>query len=174
MSTKVGIIGAGGMLQYHAAGFRAAGADIVAICDVNETAAKSAASNLNVEHVFSDVADMLQNLSDLDAVSVITPNRFHKPLAIQLLEAGKHVFCEKPPGRNLEDIERMRDAEAANPGTKLMFGFNHRFHPGVMRAKSIIDSGRMGRIVALRGLYGKSGGKNFAQSWRACQEVASY
>ena len=92
MSTKVGIIGAGGMLQYHAAGFRAAGADIVAICDVNETAAKSAASDLNVEHVFSDVAEMLQNLSDLDAVSVITPNRFHKPLAIQLLEAGKHVF----------------------------------------------------------------------------------
>ena len=47
-----------------------------------------------------------------------------------------------------------------------MFGFNHRFHPGVMRAKAIVDSGRLGKVVALRGLYGKSGGKNFPQSWR--------
>jgi len=47
-----------------------------------------------------------------------------------------------------------------------MFGFNHRYHPGVMRAKSIVESGRLGKIIALRGLYGKSGGKNFAHSWR--------
>jgi predicted dehydrogenase len=60
----------------------------------------------------------------------------------------------------------MQDAEKANPGTKLMFGFNHRYHPGVLRAKSIVDSGRMGKIVALRGLYGKSGGKDFKNSWR--------
>ena len=60
----------------------------------------------------------------------------------------------------------MQEAERKNPGTKLMFGFNHRYHPGVMRAKSIVDSGRLGKIISMRGLYGKSGGKNFAHSWR--------
>ena len=60
----------------------------------------------------------------------------------------------------------MQAFEKKNPGTKLMFGFNHRYHPGVMRAKSIVDSGRMGKIIVMRGVYGKSGGKNFSQSWR--------
>ena len=80
-------------------------------------------------------------------------------LSIECLERGKHVFCEKPPGRTLQDIERIREAERQNPSAKLMFGFVHRFHPGVMRAKSIADSGRLGKIVALHGLYGKSGGE---------------
>ena len=104
--------------------------------------------------------------SDVDTVFICTPNHLIPDLTVQCLERGKHVFCEKPPGRTLEDINRMRKAEAANPGVKLMFGFNHRFHPGVMRAKSIVDSERMGKVVALRGLYGKSGGKNYGQSWR--------
>ena len=104
--------------------------------------------------------------SDVEAVFVCTPNHLIPELTIKCLERGKHVFCEKPPGRTLEDIERMREMEQQNPGTKLMFGFNHRYHPGVLRTKSIVDSGRMGKIITLRGLYGKSGGKNFAKSWR--------
>lgn len=104
--------------------------------------------------------------SDAQAVFVCTPNHLIPDLAVQCLERGKHVFCEKPPGRTLEDIEHILKAEQQNHGTKLMFGFNHRYHPGVMRAKSIVDSGRLGKIVTLRGLYGKSGGKNFALSWR--------
>jgi len=104
--------------------------------------------------------------SDIQAVFVCTPNHLIPDLTVQCLERGKHVFCEKPPGRTLKDIERIREAEQKNPATKLMFGFNHRYHPGVMRAKSIVESGRLGKIIALRGLYGKSGGKNFAHSWR--------
>ena len=71
--------------------------ELIAICDMNETAAKSAAAEYEVPYVFSDSAKMLSELSDLDAISIITPNRTHRPLAIQALEAGKHVFCEKPP-----------------------------------------------------------------------------
>ena len=97
MSKKIGIIGAGGMLQYHAAGFRAGGADLLAICDMNEQAAQVAAKEYDVPHVFSDSAKMLSELSELDAISIITPNRTHRPLAIQALEAGKHVFCENLP-----------------------------------------------------------------------------
>ena len=135
-------------------------AEITLIC---ETDTRKIISTPNYE-VVSDPSKVIE--SDVDAVFICTPNHLIPELTVQCLQRGKHVFCEKPPGRTLEDIERMRDAEVANIGTKLMFGFNHRFHPSVMRAKSIIDSGRMGKVVALRGLYGKSGGKNYDQSWR--------
>jgi predicted dehydrogenase len=104
--------------------------------------------------------------SDVEAVFICTPNYLIPGLTVQCIKRGKHVFCEKPPGRTIGDIKRMQDAEKENPDVKLMFGFNHRYHPGVLRAKSIVDSGKLGKIVALRGLYGKSGGKNFPDSWR--------
>ena len=57
-------------------------------------------------------------------------------------------------------------AEKRNPSCKLMFGFNHRYHPGILKAKSIVDSGELGNVLNMRGLYGKSGGINFKESWR--------
>ena len=110
--------------------------------------------------------------SDVDIVFICTPNHLIPDLAIRCLEKSKHVFCEKPPGRYLSDIERMIDAERNNKGAKLMFGFNHRYHPGIMKAKAFVDSGRMGPVIALRGLYGKSGGKDFSKSWRNDLEVS--
>lgn len=110
--------------------------------------------------------------SNVDIVFICTPNHLIPGLAIKCLEQGKHVFCEKPPGRYLSDIESMMAAEKKGEGVKLMFGFNHRYHPGVMKAKAFVDSGKMGRVIALRGLYGKSGGKDFHKSWRNDFEVS--
>ena len=104
--------------------------------------------------------------SDVDIVFICTPNYLIPDLAIKCLNKKKHVFCEKPPGRNLKDIILMREAESANKDTKLMFGFNHRFHPAILKAKSIVKSNRLGKILAMRGLYGKSGGVDFSNSWR--------
>ncbi len=105
-----------------------------------------------------------------DIVFVCTPNVYAPACCIAALDRGMHVFCEKPPGRNVEDIINIRKSE--KPGLKLMFGFNHRWHPGIIKAKVIIDSGRMGRIVNIRGLYGKSGGVKFKQSWRNDKNVS--
>ena len=85
MSTKVAIIGAGGMAQYHIDGFRQAGAEIVAIADLNEEAAKATAQEHGVGQTFGSVEAMFDALPDLDAVSIIVPNKFHAPLAIQAL-----------------------------------------------------------------------------------------
>ena len=106
MSTKVAIIGAGGMLQYHAGGFKQAGATIVALADMNEAAAATAAQEWEIPNVYNDVETMLAE-SDADAVSIIVPNKFHASLAIQCLNAGKHVFCEKPPALNAGEVELM-------------------------------------------------------------------
>ncbi len=91
MATKVGVIGAGGMLQYHAAGFRQAGADIMAVADLAPGAAAKAAEKWGIAEAFQSVDAMLAECKDLDAVSIIVPNKFHTPLALQCLKAGKPV-----------------------------------------------------------------------------------
>lgn len=110
--------------------------------------------------------------SDVDLVFVCTPNNLIPPLTIEAMKRGKHVFCEKPPGRCLQDIVDIQAQEKKSPGVKLMFGFNHRYHPGILRAKSLIASGRLGEVLWIRGLYGKSGGKSFRDSWRNDQTIS--
>lgn len=114
--------------------------------------------------LFPDYQSMLAEKPDV--VFVCTPNNLTPDVTVAALQAGCHVFCEKPPGRTLADIERIRAAEAASNGRRLIFGFNHRHHPGITDAKALCDSGSMGRILTLRGVYGKSGGDGFERSWR--------
>ena len=133
------------MLQYHAAGFRAGGADLIAICDMNEVAAKSAAEKYQVPHVFSDSAKMLGELTVLDAIIIITPHRTHCPLAIQVLEAGKHVFCEKPPALNATEVNEMKLA-SEKAGKTLMFNFNNRARPESYALRRYIEAGEVGQI----------------------------
>ncbi len=144
MSIKVGIIGAGGMLRYHAAGFRAAGAEIVGVADANIDAAKRAAEREKIGASFGNTADLLK-LPGLDAVSIIVPNKFHAPLALQALKAGKHVFCEKPPAMNAREAAAM--AAAAKSAKKtLMFNFNNRARPESYAMMDYVSQGSIGRI----------------------------
>jgi len=101
-----------------------------------------------------------------DIVFVCTPNHLIPEFCVQALEAGCHVFCEKPPGRNPEDVQKMIAAEKKAKNRKLMFGFNHRHHPAVQEAQAICLARELGSILWMRGIYGKSGGKGFESSWR--------
>ncbi len=144
MAIKVAVIGAGGMLEHHAAGFEKAGAELVAIADVNARAAKKAAKQWNIPHTFDNVDDLLAN-SDADAVSIIVPNKFHAPLSIQCLAAGKHVFCEKPPALNALEVEQMIAAAAA-ADKHLVFNFNNRARPESYAIMDLIADGTIGTI----------------------------
>ena len=128
MATKVGVIGAGGMLQYHAAGFKQAGAEIIAVADPAPGAAKKAAEKHGIKHSYESVEAMLAAHKELDAVSVIVPNKFHASLAIQCLEAGKHVFCEKPPALSAPEVLEIITASKKS-GKHVMFNFNNRARP---------------------------------------------
>lgn len=110
--------------------------------------------------------------SDIDAVVVSTSNDRVSDLVVASLSAGKHVFSEKPPGRNLAELQAMIDAEHAHPELKLMFGFNHRHHESMLRAKELIDSGEYGDLLWMRGRYGKSVDEDFFSTWRADKEAA--
>jgi predicted dehydrogenase len=145
MSTKIAIIGAGGMAAYHAKGFREAGAEIVALCDVSQAAADKAAAKHGIGKVYTDVATLLRDEKDLDAVSVIVPNKFHAPLALQALKAGKHVFCEKPPALSAKEMAGMQ-AAAAKAKKTLMFNFNNRARPESYAMMEYIKAGTVGTI----------------------------
>jgi len=110
--------------------------------------------------------------SDVDAVFVCTPNRFSPDVVVAALDAGKHVFCEKPPGRTMDDIERIRAAERSHPGLTLKFGFNHRYHYGIQEAKKIVDSGDYGKILWIRGIYGKGESSAQGDEWRNDPAIA--
>ena len=104
---------------------------------------------------FSSHEQLLRSVP-LDALFVCLPNDVAPEVTVAGLVSDLHVFCEKPPGRTVEDIERVREVEAARPGLKLKYGFNHRYHQSVIDALDTVDRGSLGRVLNLRGVYGKS------------------
>jgi predicted dehydrogenase len=137
--------------------------ELAGICDPN---LKKEHSGVACPH-YEDYRKAIRETGP-DIVFVCSPNLYSPDICVYALGQGCHVFCEKPPGRNLEDIQRILDAERKHPELKVMFGFNHRHHPAILESKAIVDARRMGRIMWLRGLYGKSGGtgRHFEKSWR--------
>ena len=140
---------------------------VLAVCD------QSFPSNGNSDGVgyFKSVDDLLAQ--NLDILFVCLTNDVAPKVAIAGLQKGCHVFCEKPPGRDVEDILRVIDCETKHPSAKLMYGFNHRYHESVQDALGLVNSGALGRIISLRGVYGKSKIVTFDQpDWRTKREIA--
>jgi len=113
---------------------------------------------------YSQYLDLLSE--NLDLLFVSLPNYIAPEMTIAGLRKGLHVFCEKPPGRDIDDIVQVIRTERQCPGLKLKYGFNHRYHDSVQDALEIITSGSFGRVINLRGVYGKSKIINFKTDWR--------
>jgi predicted dehydrogenase len=110
--------------------------------------------------------DEIINNGNIDAVFICTPNYLNQDLTVKALKAGKHVFCEKPPALSAEGVKEIRDIEKLSK-KKLMYGFNHRHHASVIKIKEIVDSKKLGRILWMRGRYGKEVNDDFFDGWRA-------
>jgi len=161
MIYKVGIIGYGKMGKLrHRIIATYPDLRVTAICDVEEHAEAPGKDIC----FFTDYRQLLK--ADLDIVFVCTPNSISPAIVVAALQGKKHVFCEKPPGRTRDDVQAMIRAEKSNPGLKLKFGFNHRYHEIIKETKSIIDSGVLGDILWMRGVYGKAGSQTFEKEWR--------
>jgi predicted dehydrogenase len=163
----VGIIGLGKMGQIRAREIKAHPETTLVRGADPDTAMFAAFPGIELSRRFEDVID-----SDVDLVFVCTPNHLTAKAIILALDAGKHVFSEKPPGRTVEEVAAIVEAERRNPALKLKFGFNHRYHAGIREAKRIVESGRLGKPLWMRGVYGKAGGPGFEQSWRSDRETA--
>ncbi len=163
---KVGTVGCGGIWSGAHAQAWAGSADVkvVAVCDIVPEKAKLAAdkAGLTESAVYTDWKQMLAK-ADLDVVDVCTPNRLHSEVAVAALEAGKHVFCEKPDAVSVAEAQRMADA-AKRSGKTLMCMRNNRFTAGAQFLRKYCQSGQMGEIYAgrcgwlrRRGIPGKGG-----------------
>lgn len=111
----------------------------------------------------------------LDVFYVCLPNDVAPDATVAGLEAGAHVFCEKPPGRTVNDIKRVREVEATRPKQKLKYGFNHRYHASVLEALRIVGTGELGRVINMRGVYGKSAFNPWPREkngWRTNRAIA--
>ena len=143
---NVGIIGTGGIgvNQHMPALAKQADVKVLAVADVNEEAAKTAAERFEVKHVFTDYKKLLE-MDEIDAVHVCTPNDMHMPPTVEALNAGKHVMVEKPIARNADEGTKMVEA-ARKSGKKLMVAQNMRFDAANQCLKRFIDAGDLGEI----------------------------
>lgn len=145
----VGIIGMGVAGSLHAASYAAIPdkAGIVAICDRNEKALKTAVSVYGGK-AYTDYHELIAR-NDIEAVDVCLPHWLHAEATVAAAEAGKHVLVEKPISTTLEDADRIIGA-ARKAGVKLMVAENHRFTPAHRLAKELVNQGKIGRIFAAR------------------------
>jgi predicted dehydrogenase len=148
---RIGIIGSGGIAQScHMRGYAAIPdlCEIVACADVNEATAKQAAEKFDVAKTYTDYKEMLAK-ENLDAVSVATPNKFHKDPTIDALKAGVNVLCEKPLGMNADECRAMC-ATARDSGKILQVGLQSRFNGPSRWMKQYIDAGNLGDVQFAR------------------------
>jgi len=146
---RAGIIGVGGIANgAHMPGYAKLPdlVEMVAFCDIIPERAQKGIEQFGASKakVFTDYQEMLE-MKDLDAVSVCTPNKFHAPIAIAALKAGKHVFCEKPMAITAEEADEMVKT-ARETGLKFSVGYQSRFSDDAQLLKEMITSGELGEI----------------------------
>ena len=149
---RIALLGAGWIGSFHAESVaqRVPGARLEAIADPSLPAVEALAGRLGVAKISGDSADVF-NDPDVDAVLIAAPARFHSTLIAAAARAGKDVFCEKPGGRTIGELDAaMEAAEAA--GIIVQFGFNRRYATDFAAARKLIDDGAVGTPQLLRSL----------------------
>ena len=167
---RVAIVGCGLIGHKRAEVIRRSPSDeLVLVVDSDQVRAKDLAQGSDCRYA-SDWQSAVA-ASDVDAVIVATPNKLLAPITAAALLAGKHVLCEKPPGRSLGEAQQMANA-AGNASRVLKIGFNHRHHPAVVRAHELVRQGAIGPLMFLRAVYGHGGRPGYDKEWRADPDLA--
>ena len=107
----------------------------------------------------------------VDIVIVSTSNDKLATISLAAIKAGKHVLVEKPAGRNSKEIEDLSSLAQENK-VMVKVGFNLRYHPALMKAREIVDSGVIGELMFIRGRYGHGGRIGYDKEWRAKPEIS--
>ena len=165
---RLGIIGCGLIGQKRAAAASAGGHNVTVVADLKPELAQALAGRVKARATarWQDVVE-----SDVDVVIIATAHDSLAPLALAAVEAGKHVLVEKPAGRNAAEIKPVVDA-SLKIGKLVKVGFNHRFHPALLKARELVDSGLLGPLYYTRGRYGHGARVGYEKEWR-CQPQQS-
>ncbi len=154
----VGLIGTGFMGKCHAMAYGAVRAvfgdvpvvDRISLCDVDADHAQACANQFGFEKSTTQWRDLLNDPA-IQLVSITSPNGLHREMAIVALEAGKHVWCEKPMALTLADAEAMTAAAAKRPSQATALGYGYLRNPALQYAKQLIADGAIGEVFDFRG-----------------------
>lgn len=145
---RVGFAGAGAISQYHLAGWsETAEAQLVAICDVDESRARAKAQAFSIPAVYTDFRSMIEG-EKLDAVDIVTPVGTHAPLTRLAADAGLHVCCQKPLTPTVSEAEEL--IAYVGDRVRFMVHENYRFRPHYVQVAQWLQEGRIGEITHAR------------------------
>lgn len=130
------------------------GVELAAICDINPEALKkggaAAEAKGNKPRLYEDYRKMIEEMKDVDAIVIATPTKAHLPMTLAALEAGKHVYCEKPMGFDEQECDVIEKATRSAKGI-YQCGFQLRHHPARNAAVKFVLNGGIGRVLYLQG-----------------------
>ncbi len=161
---RIGVIGIGLIGQTHLENYSQIGdAEVVAVCDINEQAAREVATRFGVQDVYTDFRQLLKR-DDIDAVDVCLHNNFHAPVTNEALLAGKHVYCEKPIAGTFYDGKSMLDTALA-ADRMLHIQLNTLYRKETKAAKALIDGGKLGKLYHARSTGFRRRGRPFVDGY---------
>ena len=140
-------------------------AKLIVCADVNEARAKALANDFPDCVSASNWRASVQR-ADVDIVIVATTNDALVETSLAAVNAGKHVLVEKPAARNVKELDALIEAAQKN-NIQVRVGFNHRYHPALLKAHELMFAGELGELMFIRGRYGHGGRKGYEREWRA-------
>ncbi len=172
---RVGIIGFGFMGKTHTYGYKTIPLyynnlpfkiRLVGICNRTLSVAERAKEELDFEFATNNSDDILLN-NDIDVVNICTPNIYHKEAVLKALKAGKDVYCDKPLAVSYDETKEIINV-LNRCSVITQMALQYRFFPATMRAKELIDEGKIGKIMSFRACYLHSGSvdPNKAIGWK--------
>jgi len=167
---KVGIVGAGLQGRRRAQALKAVdGSELVLVADVRQDAAAALAAEAGC--LETSRWEEVVARDDVEAVIVCTPPHLHAEIAVSAMRRGKHVLCEKPLARTMDEGREMVKV-AQQEGVRLKCGFNLRYHPAIRQARRWYEDGDIGEIDSIRCRYGIGGRPGYDREWRAEGEIS--
>jgi predicted dehydrogenase len=147
MKLKVGVVGVGEIsIESHLPVLKRLGSvELAAVCDRQLAVAKDVAAKFGISRVYGDLGDMLLK-EKLDVVDICTPPKTHASLAIQAMEAGCNVLCEKPMATSVQEADQIVDSSRKN-GVKFCVAHQNLCNPVVIKARELVASGAIGKIL---------------------------
>ena len=163
---KVAILGCG--LIGKKRGLQLEGHQLVGLFDPNQPLAAKLADELHTRTFPTE--DALINDSGAEIVIIATINQALFPLTKKCIQKGRHVLVEKPGAISLAEVRELQDLAEKNE-VAVKVGFNHRFHPALLKTRELIDSGALGDLMFLRARYGHGGRLGMEKEWRSLPEI---
>ena len=160
---KAAVIGLG-VGTGHITAFRELGAEVAAICDVNDKLLQSVGDEHRVDSRYTDYRSLAEN-DDIDVVSICTPDHLHADPAVDMMESGKHILVEKPLASSFADIQRIAET-ARRTGMKVSHGCQIRFGAVFQEVKRQVEEGTFGKVFYAEADYVSNHINLFQDGWR--------